>query len=423
VLKKLHEEPASPKNSTGQLKPGLTLAGIPPLKSNNSIQALLRQCCKELDFEQATLFALDPAHRVTSVLAHAGDSIFNREAIPGLIYSPVRDVAEDREYLLINEITEREEKRFAYLLELCPTLVSTIAVPIQTQLQLDYALFVMDKDPRQISREQEIYVDAVGLAIGAILEQAHFKEQSNLIQRTALIGHLTRAMVHEINNLIGPLSARLENLQSNLARLEKNPVPEQQQERRNQLIGNELVEIQKNFKKLINTSRMFRRVVAKDKNEILRVDEIIKETIELLINGSDHNHIRIIFNPPDEWLVLRSAAAALEQILLNVMLNAVQQIAELRPETGGWVQVRVESRCESKKGGFLRILIEDNGPGIHASLWGKIFEVGYTTRGEGSGIGLYISKNLIEEKGGKIYVKESRILGGTTFALEIPCQL
>jgi signal transduction histidine kinase len=53
----------------------------------------------------------------------------------------------------------------------------------------------------------------------------------------------------------------------------------------------------------------------------------------------------------------------------------------------------------------------------------KIFDAGFSTREDGSGIGLYISRNLINDMGGKIYVRESFVLGGTTFALEIPCQL
>jgi signal transduction histidine kinase len=83
----------------------------------------------------------------------------------------------------------------------------------------------------------------------------------------------------------------------------------------------------------------------------------------------------------------------------------------------------VEPSCDVGNKGFLRILIEDNGPGIHTSMKEKIFEAGYSTREDGSGIGLYISRNLISDMGGKIYVQESFILGGTTFALEIPCQI
>jgi signal transduction histidine kinase len=70
-----------------------------------------------------------------------------------------------------------------------------------------------------------------------------------------------------------------------------------------------------------------------------------------------------------------------------------------------------------------RIYIGDNGPGIHVKLWEKVFEAGYTTRREGSGIGLYISRNLMQDIGGEIFIMQSRILSGSTFMLEFPVHL
>jgi hypothetical protein len=55
--------------------------------------------------------------------------------------------------------------------------------------------------------------------------------------------------------------------------------------------------------------------------------------------------------------------------------------------------------------------------------WDQVFEVGFTTREEGGGMGLYISRSLMEAIGGRLYVEESYILGGTVFAIELPRQL
>lgn len=416
-----------PKEGISHVKKGdtkpLSLDGIPAPKLSDSLQNLLRRCRKQVGFEMVILFCFDSDHRVITMVEHTGELFLNKSAISSLIYSPVRDVAEDRVEIVLNEIQPSDQDRFRYLVELAPLIVSCLGMPVPTQLQLEYALFVIDKKPHQISREQKVFVEAMALAIAAWLEQNKFKEQSALIQRTALIGHLTRAMVHEINNLVGPLSSRLDDLQTNMARLEKQKDLENKQEVRYQLIAGALDEIQKNFKKIVNTTRMFRRVVAKGRNEILRVDEIVQETMDLLRDTSDRYHIRITFTPPTQLIIVRNQAAALEQILLNVMLNAVQQIAEARPETGGWMHVWIEQNCDSGSKGFLGILIEDNGPGIHTSMKEKIFDAGFSTREDGSGIGLYISRNLINDMGGKIYVRESFVLGGTTFALEIPCQL
>jgi C4-dicarboxylate-specific signal transduction histidine kinase len=250
------------------------------------------------------------------------------------------------------------------------------------------------------------------------LEQGTFNERSRLIQRSALIGHLTRGMVHEINNLIGPLHSRLDNLQARLKRVEKN-----QTSTDNVTTVDELFEIQKNVRKIISTTRMFARITAKGKNEVLRIDEIIEDTIHFMRDISDQAQVKILFDRPEHLLVIRNQAAALEQVLLNVLLNGVQQIAELHPDSGGWVNIQIEPPLEKGEGACFKVLVSDNGPGIHMSLWERIFEAGYTTRADGSGIGLYISWNLMEELGGRIYVKQSHILSGTTFVLEIPYHL
>jgi signal transduction histidine kinase/DNA-binding NarL/FixJ family response regulator/predicted RNA-binding protein with RPS1 domain len=402
----------------GALEEKLTLADVPKLDANKSIQILLQRCRKHLGFEQIILFSLDPIHRRAVILERAGDGLLNKNALPYLIYSPVRDVAEDHEPVVVNEISEKERNRFRYLSELCPSTVSCIGVPVPTQTPSDYALFVLDKRARQITNEQQLYVEGMALAIGTALDQNNLKEKFVLMQRTALIGHLTRAMMHEINNLVGPLLYGADSLKRSLAQFEKDPGKPDYG-----AINKDIANIQQDIRKIISTTKTFGRIVAKGKHEVIRVDEIIYETLSLLKDISDRAHVTLQFTPPDDLVVIRSQAVVFEQIFLNVLLNAVQQISELRPEAGGWVKVSMELVNEVKAGAMCRILVEDNGPGIHASHWEKIFEAGFTTRVDGSGIGLYISRNLMDDLGGKVYVSKSHILSGTLFVLEFPIRL
>lgn len=376
-----------------------------------------------LGYDLVILFALDRNHRQVFIREISGDeSRIYISAIPQLIYSPVRDVAEDQGLLTIKDVQVHRD-RFRYLLELYPDLRACVGLPIVSQITNDFALFALNSRPHQVSQEQKMYAEATALAIGTSLNQENFNERSILIQRSALIGHLTRGMVHEINNLVGPLHSRLEELQRKLKKIEKKKegtaLPELDQAQ----ILHELGEIQNNARKIINTTRMFGRIAAKSKNEVLRVDEIVEETIHFMRDISSQSRVKINFSKPEQLLVIKNQAAAMEQVLLNVLLNAVQQIAELHPEMGGWVHVQIEPPYDKGGKQFFKLKVEDNGPGIHTVLWDKIFEAGYTTRQDGSGIGLYISQNLMEEIGGHIYVEKSYILSGTTFALEIPYHL
>jgi signal transduction histidine kinase len=109
-------------------------------------------------------------------------------------------------------------------------------------------------------------------------------------------------------------------------------------------------------------------------------------------------------------------------VLVNVIQNAIQQIGQIEPRRRG----RVGSESPGQPGGqkALQVSIEDDGPGIHRRLWERIFEMDYTTRcGDGSGLGLYLSRTLIEAQGGRLYVANSHLLRGTRFVVELPARI
>lgn len=297
-------------------------------------------------------------------------------------------------------------------------MVSCIGVPVPSQTTIQYALFAIDKRAKSFGGESKIFVEGMALAIGAALDQNNLREKSALMQRSALIGNLTSGMMHEINNLVGPLLYGSNSLKKKLTQIEKETGTPNYSD-----INDEITKIQQDVRKIINTTKAFTRIAAKGRDEILRVDEIIEETLLLLRDISKTAKVFPYFEPPEKLLVVRSQAVVLEQIILNVILNAIQQIAELRPSIGGWIKINTEIVNITKDETKCRIYIEDNGPGIHAKLWEKVFEAGYTTRREGSGIGLYISRNLMQDIGGEIVITQSRILSGSTFMLEFPVHL
>jgi signal transduction histidine kinase len=364
------------------------------------------------------LFSLDPARRSIQIVERVGESMVNKNAVAQLIYSPVRDVAEDRKVVIANEINERERKRFQYLLEFSPMLVSCVGVPVPAQSSMRYALFALDRRAKQFGDERQMYAQGMALAIGAALDQNDLRERSALMQRSALIGNLASGMMHEINNLVAPLQNESVVLRKKIAQFEKDPAGS------SVFINDQIGRLQEDIRRIINTTKVFSRLTAKGRDEILRIDDIIEETRFLLRDISERANVLIHFDRPDTMLIARAPSAVLEQIILNVTLNAIQQIAEFRPGIRGWVRIMLEVVNDTQDGQPLcRVLAEDNGPGIHARLWEKIFEAGYSTRREGSGIGLYISRNLMRELGGEVYISRSHILSGTTFVLEFPVHL
>lgn len=102
----------------------------------------------------------------------------------------------------------------------------------------------------------------------------------------------------------------------------------------------------------------------------------------------------------------------LKQILLNIVMNALQAMEA----SGGVLQVETTSRDQ----GDISITITDNGPGIPPETLEKIFQPNFTTKkpGEGTGLGLFVTKTLVEKYGGSIDVS-STVGVGTTFVVTL----
>lgn len=403
----------------GSLSSGAAARNIPKVRpssigSRKDIHSLLAVCKKRLGMDQVFLFSLDPAHRRVSIVDRVSESAGSRSAVSQLIYSPVRDTAEDGESFFMNEIGEKDHKRFQHFLEFAPMTIACIGVPVPVRSTFKYALFVMDRHAKEFGDGIKMYMEGMALALGAALDQITLKEQSALLQRSALIGNLTSGMIHEVNNLVAPLQYEANHLRRSLARAGKETVPD------HEAIKAEVTSIERDIRQIISTVKTFGRIAKKPQTEILKVDEIIDDTITLLTNLSKRAKTKIYFTSPDRMIIVRNQAVLLEQIILNISLNAIQQISEHRLDGGGHIRIKVELLEEAGEDAICRILIQDNGPGIHTALWEKIFEMGYSTREDGSGIGLFVSRNLMEEIGGRVFVADSRILSGSTFAVEFP---
>ena len=403
------------------LKSDLGVSDLNQPSLHQSIHALLDQCRTQAGFEAAFLFAIDPSQRTVEIIHWCGEILANHEYLASLVYSPVRDIAEDGDLVIREALADNEIPRFRYLLDFYP-LASCLGVKVPAAGPSKYALVLLDSDPRRIPNEIVIYTQAIALTCGVLIEKLFFHDQFVLLQRTALLGHLTRGLVHEVNHQLGRLNLAVDKLENGLKGLQKEKTSTDAVDRRVQESLNSLAELRKATWTLTSTTRQFGFILTRTKTELVRIDELVKDSINMVKDISDRSKVIIHFEPPDELLVIRSQGAALEQVLINLLLNAIQQIVETHPQEGGWVRVWIDTKCASSDLRMFRILVEDNGPGIHTRQWEQIFEIGFTTREGGSGMGLYISRSLVESMGGKTSVAESHILDGTVFALEFPCQ-
>jgi signal transduction histidine kinase len=172
------------------------------------------------------------------------------------------------------------------------------------------------------------------------------------------------------------------------------------------------------FYDLKNSVEPFQQLMRTAEAEVLSINEVLRTTISLMQPLLREHKTKIELKIAPELPPVSASRNRLHQVFLNIILNAVQQMA-LKPDGAKILSITTASQ-ELDKERPINLHFTDTGPGIHRRLWEKIFELGFTTRSNGTGQGLYIARSLIESLGGKLVVAQSIIAIGTTFLVDLP---
>src|SRR5690606_26928205 len=129
-----------------------------------------------------------------------------------------------------------------------------------------------------------------------------------------------------------------------------------------------------------------------------------------------HAKVELVVSLPEAHIPpVRAAKGRLDDIWLNLLINAFDAVKDL-----AGAKIRVEASYDDGRGEVF-ITISDNGPGISADIIDKVFSPFFTTKpvGEGTGLGLHISREIAESAGGAIQV-ESKPYNQTVFTVRLP---
>jgi signal transduction histidine kinase len=139
------------------------------------------------------------------------------------------------------------------------------------------------------------------------------------------------------------------------------------------------------------------------------LNRLIEETLAITSLNTRHTAIQLIFTPADELPPVIGNADQLRQVLLNLLLNAVDAMPD-----GGTLTVR------SIAGSTVALLeVQDSGVGIPPDIRAHLFEPFFTTKPTGTGLGLSICAHIVTQHGGQIEL-ESSPGQGTTFRVALP---
>jgi signal transduction histidine kinase len=155
-------------------------------------------------------------------------------------------------------------------------------------------------------------------------------------------------------------------------------------------------------------------------HEELDVCKLIESVMPLVKPAAQHVGVRLDWAPPTERLRVNGHAENLEQVIVNLLLNAVEAVSgHATAEAPGSVCITVRSGTSSARvGDSVTIEVDDSGPGPADDVQQRIFEPLVTEKPDGTGLGLYVAKEIVEEHGGTItwQRRENR----TCFVVSLP---
>jgi len=239
-------------------------------------------------------------------------------------------------------------------------------------------------------------------------EDALSKLRSELAHmgRVTTLGALTASIAHEVNQ---PLAGIITNASTSLLMLADDP-PD---------IDGALDSAQRTIRDANRASEVIARLRALFKktttaSESLDLNEATREVLALSMSELQRGQVIVRMELANDLLPVTGDRVQLQQVVLNLVLNAAEAMSAIedRPRL-------LVVRTERDEGDHVRLTVCDTGPGFDPQSANRLFETFYTTKRDGMGIGLSISRSIIERHQGRLWAAPSDG-PGATFAFSIP---
>jgi signal transduction histidine kinase len=257
--------------------------------------------------------------------------------------------------------------------------------------QLEYIAAVQDVTARRMS------------------EEALAKARSELakVARATSLGVLTASIAHEVNQ---PLSGIITNASTCLRMLDANPPNlkgARETAKRTIRDGNRASDVITRLRALFSKEELTL--------ELLDLNEVTREVIALSLSDLQRNRVALQSELAEDLPTITGDRIQLQQVILNLLRNASDAMVGVddRPRQ---LLIRTEREDENRA----RMRVRDTGVGVDPESRNKLFDALYTTKADGMGIGLSVSRSIIESHHGRLWVEPNDGRPGATFSFSIP---
>jgi len=261
---------------------------------------------------------------------------------------------------------------------------------------------------RDRSGQSEYIASVQDVTARTLAEEARDKAQSDLanVARVMSLGALTASIAHEVNQ---PLSGIITNASTCLRMLATDPPQVEgarETARRTIRDGNRMSEVIARLRALFSKKE--------PTTESVNLNDAVLEVIELSIVELQKNRVMLCPELADDLPLITGDRVQLQQVILNLLRNGSDAMStvEDRPR-------QLVIRTERDDGDRVRLTVQDAGIGFDPQAADRLFDAFYTTKGDGMGIGLSVSRSIIERHHGRLWA--TRNDGpGAAFSFSIP---
>jgi PAS domain S-box-containing protein len=290
-------------------------------------------------------------------------------------------------------------------LAICPGL--DLFEEKRTKIAREYLIKTKEGEQKRVITNYSIIKDDSGrveFVVGVIrdiTEEKMFNEELLRSKTLATLGQYSNELAHEIKNPLNAINIQMSLLEREIVKHDLST-------------GKELAEVVKVVKEEISRlNKLAKDCLSFSKSgDLNRTEEdiglIFEELLSLITPHADLNGVSICLKISKSFPQILVDRDKLKQALLNVILNAIEVMTG-----GGDITITV-----SKEDNCLNIFIKDTGPGISEDQHGKIFDLFYSTKSGGTGVGLAVTKNIIHAHGGNIRLE--KLDEGAEFIIELP---
>jgi two-component system sensor kinase FixL len=277
-------------------------------------------------------------------------------------------------------------------------LIIAVLAVVAVQSALIAGLLVYHAALRRAKREGQ----------DAHLEMRRLQNEIAHVGRVSMMGQLASSLAHEINQ---PLGAILRNAEAAELFLEnKNPDLEE--------IRTILADIRADDQRAGSVIDRMRSLLKRHvlDTQLLDLNEVVGDVAQLARSDAATRRVKLTVNVPEQLPPVRGDRVHLQQVLLNLIVNGMDALNGSSPENR---RVTVGARVDSTRA--VEVSVSDTGHGIAADKLAQVFEAFYTTKKDGMGMGLPISRTIVESHGGRLWVDNNiNNNAGTTFRFTLP---